>query len=196
MLVIVFTVIAFAVINGTAQELEYSTYIGNAGWDQAYGVTVAENGNVIITGWTEDEDFPTTSGVFDNTHNGDRDIFVSVFTADLSQLLYSTLIGGSEWDLPYSILIDHSNNILVGGYTKSDNFPTTADSFDPTHNDSTGLHPTDGVVFLLSSELDSLIASTYLGGNNSDDVRSMIIDSAVKTPFSAEIANSAKWRVL
>ena len=64
----------------------------------------------------------------------------------------------------------------MGGYTKSENFPTTTGAFDPTYNYTEGPHYSDGIVFILSPELDSLIASTHLGGYNSDDIRSVIID--------------------
>jgi len=79
---------------GVAQSLEYSSFIGSNGWDIAKCVAIDQTGNVVVAGWTEDEYFPTTSGAYDSTHNGERDIFVAVLTADLSQLLYATVIGG------------------------------------------------------------------------------------------------------
>jgi hypothetical protein len=158
------------------QALEYSTFIGNDGWDEALSVAVSGNGNVIVTGWTTDESFPLTSGAYDNTHNGTEDIFVAVFTPNLNSLISSTFVGGTEWEEPFSVRIDSSNNIIVSGYTQSDDFPTTPLAFDQTHNNSTGLFPEDGVIIKLSPLLDTLVASTYFGGNDVDKIFNMIID--------------------
>ena len=37
------------------------------------------NGHPILTGPTGSPDFPTTSGAYDETHNGGRDVFLAEF---------------------------------------------------------------------------------------------------------------------
>ena len=65
---------------------------------------------LIVLGTTSSSNFPTTSGVIDRTYNGGTyeynvfpydhgsDIFVAKISQDGSQLLASTLIGGSAND--------------------------------------------------------------------------------------------------
>ena len=58
-------------------SLFYGTYLGGSTVDQARGVAVEPLGDVVITGSTSSEDFPTTPGAYDTTYNGGGDIFVT-----------------------------------------------------------------------------------------------------------------------
>jgi hypothetical protein len=61
--------------DGTHQV--YGTYLGGSGSDQARGVAVDAGGDIVLTGSTTSEDFPTTPGALDTTYNGGGDIFVT-----------------------------------------------------------------------------------------------------------------------
>ena len=58
-------------------RLFYGTYLGGSTVDQARGVAVDPLGDVVITGSTSSDDFPTTPGAYDTTYNGGGDIFVT-----------------------------------------------------------------------------------------------------------------------
>ncbi len=58
-------------------RLFYGTYLGGSNMDQARGVAVHELGDVVITGSTSSDDFPTTPQAFDTSYNGGGDIFVT-----------------------------------------------------------------------------------------------------------------------
>lgn len=104
--------VALLLCISSAYPLEYSTYLGGSAWDQAYGVAIDHDGNVIVVGWTEGPNFPTTVGAYDDSHNGDKDVFVMVLSADLGTLISSTLIGGSANDNPYDIAVDRSGYLV------------------------------------------------------------------------------------
>ncbi|MCP4547497.1 MAG: T9SS type A sorting domain-containing protein [bacterium] len=83
-------------------------------------------------------------------------------TLVIDPLLSSTFVGGNGQDEAYepTIVIDNDGNVFFTGETNSANFPTTAGAYD------TGLYgSTDRVVCKFDSDLTTLLASTYIGGN-------------------------------
>jgi len=82
----------------------------------------------------------------------------------------STYLGGHSDDYNYSIAVDPSGNIYVGGLTNSSDFPTTTNAYDTSLNGNY-----DVFVSKLNGDLTNLITSTYLGGSAYDDSLSMVI---------------------
>ena len=77
--------------------LVYSTYLGGSGFDEGIGIAVDDRGNAYVTGFTNSTDFPTVNAVQPASGGGD-DAFVAKLNPNGSQLLYSTYLGGSEFD--------------------------------------------------------------------------------------------------
>ncbi len=163
-------------LDANLSTLMASTFIGGSGRDWAYSLVIDGAGNVYVAGKTESADFPTTAGAYDASYNGGYgDVFVSKLDADLSALMDSTFIGGSDEDRASSMIIDDAGNVYVAGETWSSNFPTTAGAYDTSHNDS-GYR--DVFVAKLGSSLNTLLVSTFIGGNSNDEATSLTIDSA------------------
>ncbi len=145
------------------KALVSSTYLGGSGveddWRSPELLQDGE-GNLYIAGITDSEDFPTTPGVFQQKYNGGRrDVFLSKFDSDLKELLASTLLGGSNDDrMGRSLCIDaKKNEICVGGYTFSPDFPTSQDAYGRVVSGQL-----DGFVSKFSMDLKDLTASTIL----------------------------------
>lgn len=151
-------------LSGDLTNLLASTYLGGSSWDLGYSITIYSDENVYVTGHTESSDFPTTLGVYDPSHNGELDAFVSKLSGNLTTLLASTYLGGSRNDYGYSLAMDPNRNVYVTGYTKSSNFPTTTSAYDISHNGSF-----DYFVSKFNGDLTNLVASTYIGGTNDED---------------------------
>jgi len=66
-------------LNASGSALEYSTYFGGIDADHGYSIVLDSNENVYITGTTSSDDFPTTSGVYSQSFNGDHDAFIAKF---------------------------------------------------------------------------------------------------------------------
>ena len=119
-------------------------------------------GNIYIAGNTASEDFPTTSGVFQEKYNGGaRDVFLSKLDSDLKELLASTMLGGeSDESLSRSLAINpQAQEICVGGYTFSPDFPTSQGAYGREVSGHL-----DGFVTKLSLDLTEMTASTILDG--------------------------------
>jgi hypothetical protein len=155
--------------------LDFSTFIGGSGNDYGYSIAVDDNGDIYITGYTADHttDFPTTSGAYNETHNGQNDVFVSKLAANGSILIFSTFLGGSGSDYGYSIAVDDNGDIYITGYAAdhTTDFPTTSGAYNETHNGGT-----DVIVSKLSANGSTLIFSTFLGGLGNDFGYSIAVD--------------------
>src|SRR5262249_22506223 len=106
---------------------------GGSAYDQADAIAVDASGAALVTGYTYSADFPTTPGAFDTTYdNGDA--FVTKLDATGSSLLYSTFLGGHDYDVGLAIALDASGATLVTGYTYSVTFPTTPGAYDTQYD--------------------------------------------------------------
>ncbi len=157
-----------------------STFLGGSGYEAGKSLTLDTSGNVYVTGVTESSNFPTTSGAYDTSFNGGRDVFVSKLNSGLTSLLSSAYLGGSGNDYGEFLSRDTSGNVYVTGYTESSNFPTTSGAYDTSYNRLNIYGGNYGDVFVskLNSGLTSLLASTFLGGTHSDYGNSLTLDTS------------------
>jgi hypothetical protein len=117
-------------LDPNGSSLFYGTFIGGSYSDVGYGIAVDGGGNAYVTGSTISSDFPTTTGAFDTSYNGDCDAFVVKLNPNGSSLSYGTFIGGSHGDYGRGIAVDGGGNAYVTGRTYSSDFPTTTGAFD------------------------------------------------------------------
>ena len=158
-------------INKGGTAWVYSTYLGGNGWDRGYGIAVDGQDYAYVTGETNSAtDFPLKDA-YQGPHQGGKDAFVTSFTADGSDLVYSTYLGGTGWDEGYGIAVDASGCAYITGYTWSDNFPLK-NAYQDTH----GGGGTDAFVTKINAQGDDLVYSTYLGGKGSDSGHGIAVD--------------------
>jgi len=155
--------------------LVYSTYLGGSGDDQGSSIAVDSNNNVYIAGTTSSTNFPTLGPAFAN-NAGLSDIFVTKINAAGSAIVYSTYIGGSGLDRGDGIAVDSSGNAYVVGRvdSSSTNFPTTNGAFATTYRGG----DFDGVLFKLNAQGNTLVYSTFIGGEANDSTEGVAVDSA------------------
>jgi hypothetical protein len=123
-------------LNGDLSLLLASTLIGGTGIDEANAICFDISGNVYIAGDTSSTDYPCSNGAYDTSYNGgDRDAFGSKLNNNLTQLLLSTYIGGTEEDDVYAMSFDAFGDIFVAGETESSDYPTTPGAYDGSFND-------------------------------------------------------------
>ncbi len=150
--------------------LVYSTYVGGTGHALAVpwaGVALDSQDRPVVAGYTNSTFFPTTPGSYDRSPGGgESDIFVFRLSAEGTELEWSTYVGGNGADYPYDIVLDRWDRPVIVGRTNSTDFPTKASAYRPTH---TGPDQ-EGFILKLNPDGGSLYASTYLGGNDTDEL--------------------------
>ena len=152
-----------------------STFLGGSNGDWGFGIALDSNGNVFVTGRTTSSDLPTTVGAYDRTFNGYYDVYVSKFNNNLTSLLASTFLGGSDWDEGRGIALDKNGNVFVTGFTYSINMPTTAGAYDVAFDGGSYI---DVFVSKFSNDLTNLLASTFLEGNGKTYCYGIALDSS------------------
>jgi hypothetical protein len=115
--------IYLAKISPDGSTLLAGTYIGGTGNDRAEGVAVDALGQVYFTGTTTSPNFPVTSDAFQSSLAGPRDAIAVMVSADFSQLLYSSYIGGSGEEYGRAACVDLAGNFYFGAETPSSNWP-------------------------------------------------------------------------
>ena len=119
--------------------------------------------NIYITSSTRSNNFPTASP-FDNTLGGKQDAIVTKFNPNLSQLMFSTYLGGNKNDCGNSLIVTLGLEVYVTGGTCSGDFPVTTGAHSTAYNGG----KTDGYICHLNTAGNTLLQSTFVGTNNYD----------------------------
>ncbi len=170
-------------LNATGSDLSYSTYLGTSG--QGNGIAVDGNGNAYVTGYSCC-DFPTTSGAFATSSNGNIDAFVSKLNSSGSALVFSTFLGGGGDDLGYGIAVDQGGRAYLTGYTGSSDFPTTAGAFDTAFHGASS----DAFAAKLNAAGSALSYSAYLGGSSDDQGFDIAVDNGGAAYLTGQTSSS------
>ncbi len=173
-------------------SLLFSTYLGGANGNEApHSLVVNSQNELIVYGATGSSNFPLVGAVqstfrggtyYINTYviefNNGSDIYISKFNAAGSTLQGSTYAGGTGNDglntsvtlvnnyadqARGEVIVDDQDNIFVTSSTQSTNFPVTAGAAQSTNRGGQ-----DACLLKYSSNLQTLIFSTYLGGTQDD----------------------------
>ncbi|MFH1825620.1 MAG: SBBP repeat-containing protein [Candidatus Firestonebacteria bacterium] len=159
-------------INATGDALIYSTYLGGSGFDYGSSIAVDSSRNVYITGWTTSTNFPVQNA-YQGAYGGGYDAFITKINASGNALIYSTYLGGNNWDYGYGIAIDSSENAYVTGFTKSTNFPVW-DAYQRTYAGGS----CDAFITKINASGNALTYSTYLGGSDDESGSSIAVDNS------------------
>lgn len=155
--------------------LNWSTYLhSSTSDDYAMAVDVDEGGHVYVSGYSKTATFPTTPGVYQHMHDGALDTYVAKFQPGGTDLVFATYVGGSDWDMPHGLAINARGEAFVAGFTRSEDFPATAQALQPRH--AGGM--VEAFAYRLGAEGDSLVYSTYLGGTNRDYLYDLALNEA------------------
>jgi gliding motility-associated-like protein len=166
-----------AVLSKDGRNLVGSTYLGgkaNDGFNDTraliiknYGdefrgeVMVDKNDNIYLASITASTDFPLVNAS-QTTKSAGYDAVVCKLNPTCSQLLWSTYLGGNNFDGAYGIKVDEAGKVYVCGQTFSSNLPATTGVYGQTYSGSG-----DGFIarFSTSGTFEQL---TYMGTTEAD----------------------------
>jgi hypothetical protein len=177
-----------------------STYFGGSGRDIAYALDIDKLGVIYLVGATTSSDFPLapTSGpdrAYDESFNGEWDMFVTKLTNDIAIVETSSFYGGPGDDYAVDVIADDTDgSIFFLGYSNSDVNTTTVGmeitdnayqktlkgGFDIIYGK---LSPKEESGFGGFFDTQSLIFSTYIGGTE-DDIPTEFTDNDFNNEIS------------
>jgi hypothetical protein len=173
-------------LSADGSTLVYSTLFGGERIEIPAGLTQDSNGNSYISGGTNSIVLPVSSNSYSSTYGGGTtcqsgqvpcfDGFIAKISADGTQLLASTYLGGSDDDYASAVALDTTGSVFVTGTTDSINFPTTAGAYLTTHTGP--VQTRDAYLAKFDSNLHTLQYSTYFGGSADDVSLKLRLDSS------------------
>lgn len=168
------TVVSFHFPNGYDKTKELvidpqliaSTNSGSTATIYGHTATYDNNGNIFVGGnGFSPGGLPVTPGAYQTTFAGGNEMTINKYNPNGTQLIFSTYLGGSDFDVPHSMITDSDNELYVLGTSQSSNFPVTAGAAQPSSGGST-----DITVSHFSASGGALLGSTYIGGSGADGV--------------------------
>jgi gliding motility-associated-like protein len=130
-------------------------------------------GNAYVASCSQSSNFPTTASAFQPGFQGVlQDGVLLKFDPNISNLLFSSYLGGSGNDAAYVLSLGPGGTIYVAGGTESGDFPGNhAGTIGPAYNGNI-----DGFVAMVSNDGSTLIKSTFIGTAGVDQVYGVQFD--------------------
>ena len=168
--------------------LSFSSYLGGERDDKGYAVALDSSDNIFITGTTRSLLFNTTSSAFRKSLRGEQDAFITKFDSTASApLVYSTYLGGLEYDGGRGIAVDAAGDAYVTGFTDSPSTPLAytfplKNPYQSTYGggSSSSLHYGDAFITKMSNDGSALNYSTYLGGRANEVGYAIAVDNLTR----------------
>jgi hypothetical protein len=168
-----------SMLSNSGSSLVFSTFLGGAGADAGYGISLDAEGSIYVLGQTRSSDFPTLNPI--QGYQGMTDMFVTKLDNAGTHLEYSTYLGGSGEEggrtpeyFKGGIAIDPSGNAWIVAATASVDFPT-ANSLMPYCGGGDG---EDVFVSKLNSSGDTLLFGTFLCGDDEQEGSGIAVDAS------------------
>ncbi|MGH2543353.1 MAG: SBBP repeat-containing protein, partial [Ardenticatenaceae bacterium] len=163
--------------------LVYSTYLGGNGGDLGNGIAVDSAGNYYLIGTTSSVNFPTANPL-QGELSAYSDAFVTKLNAAGDILLYSTYLGGREYDGATAIAVDEAGNVALTGLTGG--FFPIVNAVQPGF----GGGDYDAFVARLNATGTTLLYSTYLGGTVDEGGVDVAVDRTGNTYLTGKTTSS------
>ncbi len=141
--------------------------------DQLRGdINLDSLGNIYVASTSSSIDFPMINPAQATFGGGQSDGVVFKMNPTLTNLLFSTYLGGTESDGAFSVQTNKAQQVYVGGGTNSPDFPTT-----PGVHIGSSQGNVDGFISHFSADGSTLINSTFLGTSEFDQTYFVQLDT-------------------
>ncbi len=156
--------------NDDASELVFSTFVGGAGWDEGRSLDLTPDGNILVAGYTNSNDFPVTQDALYGSRFAMDEGCVFILSPDGRSLGYSTYIAWDTHEDACAASLDENGVMTVFGITTSANLPVNESSFQKQKGEAPAHNSTSEDYYVLKYRLTGgeILSCTYLGGNARD----------------------------
>ncbi|MBU1700307.1 MAG: T9SS type A sorting domain-containing protein [Candidatus Eisenbacteria bacterium] len=145
-------------------QVLYSTYFCGPDYDWFHVKTLDSN-HLLIYGYTQSPTWPVSENAFDPIPpvNSRQKGYIAILQLPDS-ISHATYLGGITLDEIDHLNVDSDGSFILAGRTGSIDFPVTPDAYDSTLNTTVEEFVGDMFFCRMSSDLSTLLYSTYLGG--------------------------------
>jgi len=109
-------------LDPTGTSILYSTFLGGSSSESVRSLALDRFGQAHLAGDTTSADFPVLSAVQPALAGGQDDFVLKLTIA--GDIVWSTYVGGSDFEGLPTLALDDRGGVLVGGQTSSSDFPT------------------------------------------------------------------------
>lgn len=149
---------------GTTYVSNYDSLMTNYGDTFRGEIQLDSLNNVYIASSTRSSNIPIVGG-FDNSLGGVQDAVIAKFNTNLTSLIYSSYIGGSDMESGNGLFVTPTFEVFVTGGTASSDFPNMAGGHSPNFNGGNS----DGFLTKINAAGNVHLQSTYIGTSNYDN---------------------------
>jgi hypothetical protein len=162
-------------LSSNGETLLYGTFLSDGVATSAGPTTVRvdKNDNVYFLSHASANTIPVTQDVFQPSPAGNIDFVLSKFDSG-GNLLFCTFLGGpgEEEVETHSLEIDTAGNPIVAAYTFGSGYPIVGNVVQTSFGGAR-----DGVITKIAADGSAILASTYLGGTQVDELQGIGIDA-------------------
>jgi gliding motility-associated-like protein len=145
-------------------QLIFCSFVKSTTDNWGYTATPGKDGSFFSGGIDFGSGFPASVGAYQFAFlGGEYDISIFKFSANGTQRLYATYIGGNGLEQPHSMIADTFGNLFIAGRSNSTNYPLL------TSIPNTGAGY-DIVITKLNATGTALLGSVKIGGSGDDGV--------------------------
>jgi gliding motility-associated-like protein len=166
--------LVFSTFSGvTADNWGFTASFDSKGNTYSGGIASVQFGGSIIP----------ALGSFQQTFGGGNwDMAIFKYDSIGSKLLYGTYLGGSDTDVPHSLVANSKDELLIFGTTGSSDFPTSTNAISRIFKGGSSIIPIPGIPYINGSDIvitrisedgTKILSSTYLGGSGNDGLSSL-----------------------
>lgn len=174
--------------------LVFSTYSGSKGDNFGFTATYDSEGHLYAGGIVDTLNgaYPVTLGAFQTQYGGrgsgsapinlPSDVTISKYKSDGAALIYATYLGGRDDEMPYSLVADNDDNLVILGATLSPNFPVDTLGYKRVHGGEY-----DIFVIKLSKDGSKMLGGTFMGGSSRDGINTGALQKNYADDFRGDI---------
>lgn len=155
------------------------SYSGTSAFGFANTCNYDSKGNIYTAGYAG-IGYPTTIGAFQVNASSEREIFISAFNSNGTAKLFSTYIGGDDFEMAVDLAVSNTD-IVILGQSSSYDYPHTYTSFDTILGGDRDL-----VLTKINIAGTNLLASTYVGGSLYEDIDQFSMEEQISSEMTVD----------